>query len=67
MEVLISITSIGIYTCLLILIIGIYKPWVALWWMEKQNRKLVLAYYVTSLFMLILIKYLIIFFLSEAS
>lgn len=67
MEVFISITSIGIYTCLLILIIGIYKPWVALWWMEKQNRKLVLVYYGTSLIILILIKYLIVFFLPEAS
>jgi hypothetical protein len=67
MEVLISITSIGIYTCLFILIIGIYKPWVALWWMEKQNRKLVLAYYGTSLIILILIKYLVVFFLPEAS
>ena len=27
--------------------VGLYKPWIVLWWMPKQNRKLVLQIYGT--------------------
>lgn len=34
--------------CLLLLIIGMYKPWVVLWWEDIQNRKKVIKVYGTA-------------------
>ena len=67
MEVLLTITSVGIYFNLSCLLLGIYKPWLALWWMDKQNRRLALTYYGSVLIALLFVKYLIVFFWSENS
>ncbi len=31
--------------CLFGLVVGLYKPWVALWWEDVQNRKKVIQLY----------------------
>jgi len=33
------------YTCLVFLLIGLYKPWVMLWWEDTQNRKKIIQVY----------------------
>ncbi|NBP70376.1 MAG: hypothetical protein EBU52_16745 [Cytophagia bacterium] len=33
------------YTSCLLLLIGLYKPWVVLWWEHSQNRKKVILLY----------------------
>jgi len=33
------------YTCLIFLAIGLYKPWVMLWWEDTQNRKKIFQVY----------------------
>lgn len=33
------------FTSLLFLVIGLYKPWVMLWWEDVQNRKKVIKVY----------------------
>jgi len=33
------------YTCLAFLSIGLYKPWVMLWWEDTQNRKKIFQVY----------------------
>lgn len=35
-------------TALLCLLIGLYKPWVMLWWEDIQNRKKVIQVYGTA-------------------
>jgi hypothetical protein len=30
---------------LLLLLVGLYKPWVVLWWEDLQNRKKVIVLY----------------------
>jgi hypothetical protein len=35
------------FTSLLFLLIGLYKPWVMVWWEDVQNRKKVIAVYGT--------------------
>ena len=35
---------------LVCLIIGLFKPWVMLWWEDKQNRKKVIMIYGTAAF-----------------
>lgn len=32
-------------TALIFLVIGLYKPWVMLWWEDVQNRRKVIALY----------------------
>lgn len=32
-------------TSVLLLLIGLYKPWVVLWWEDSQNRKKVILLY----------------------
>ena len=29
----------------MILLMGLFKPWIALWWMPRQNRLLVIKWY----------------------
>lgn len=36
------------FLCMLGLFAGLIKPWVMLWWEDKQNRKMVLKVYGTS-------------------
>lgn len=33
------------FTALLFLVIGLYKPWVMLWWEDVQNRRKVIKVY----------------------
>jgi hypothetical protein len=33
------------FTALIFLLIGLYKPWVMLWWEDVQNRRKVLKIY----------------------
>lgn len=33
----------------LLLLTGLWRPWVVLWWRSYQNRKMVLQWYGTSL------------------
>ena len=33
--------------CLVCLVIGLFKPWVLLWWEDTQNRKKVIRLYGT--------------------
>ncbi len=35
-------------TALLCLLIGLYKPWIMLWWEDTQNRKKVINVYGTA-------------------
>lgn len=45
------------YTSLMGLLVGLfYKPWIVLWWMDKQNRLMVIKYYGTAVLMTILLK-----------
>lgn len=32
-------------TSILLLVLGLYKPWVVLWWEDTQNRKKVVLLY----------------------
>jgi hypothetical protein len=32
-----------------LLVAGLWRPWVVLWWLSHQNRKMVLQWYGTSL------------------
>lgn len=32
-------------TSLIFLLIGLYKPWIMLWWEDKQNRRKVIRIY----------------------
>lgn len=32
-------------TCLLFLVIGLFKPWTMLWWEDVQNRRKVIKVY----------------------
>lgn len=46
MEVVHYLASFLFYASLVSLAIGLlYKPWVVLWWMDKQNRMMVIKYY----------------------
>jgi len=41
-------------SCALFLVIGLFKPWVMLWWEDVQNRKkIILVYGSISLFFLL--------------
>ena len=33
------------YTCMIFLVIGLFKPWVMLWWEDTQNRKKIFQVY----------------------
>ncbi len=45
---LILLCKAGFYTCLLGMIVGLYQPWLVLWWLDRQNRKTVLKAYGTG-------------------
>lgn len=45
----------------LLLITGLYKPWVVLWWMPRQNRKRVLQIYGTIGAVLALLTFFLVF------
>ncbi|MFN3839284.1 MAG: hypothetical protein ACK4RF_01135 [Cyclobacteriaceae bacterium] len=34
--------------CLFFLVIGLFKPWLMLWWEDIQNRRKILAVYGTA-------------------
>jgi hypothetical protein len=33
------------YACLLFLVVGLFKPWVMLWWEDTQTRKKIFQVY----------------------
>lgn len=35
------------FTCLAFLVIGLWKPWIMLWWEDLQNRRKVIKVYGT--------------------
>ena len=45
----------------LLLTVGLYKPWIVLWWMPRQNRKLVLKIYGTLGAVLALLAFFLVF------
>lgn len=53
------ITSLGL------LIAGLYKPWVVLWWEDSQNRRKVLKVYGTAT-LIALLTYLVLVIYFEA-
>jgi hypothetical protein len=48
-------------TCLGLLIAGLYKPWVVLWWEDYQNRRKVFKVYGTAT-LVALVTYLLLVF-----
>jgi hypothetical protein len=55
LKLLLRFTSI---TAFLLLLFGLYKPWVVLWWEDVQNRKKVLILYGSVGIALWLLQYL---------
>lgn len=45
MNSLYLLTKILFWLSFLLLLIGLWKPWVVLWWLDYQNRLRVLMYY----------------------
>lgn len=45
----------------ILLFTGLYKPWIVLWWMPRQNRKKVLRIYGTAAVLLVLLTILLAF------
>jgi hypothetical protein len=50
-------------TSMLLLLIGLFRPWVTLWWEDVQNRKKVIALY-GSITVVSFVLYLIIIYIS---
>ncbi|ELR72954.1 hypothetical protein C900_00915 [Fulvivirga imtechensis AK7] len=48
MELFINLSLAVTALCILLMIIGLYKPWVMLWWEDTQNRKKVIKVYGTA-------------------
>lgn len=44
---------------LALLVLGLWRPWVVLWWMAYQNRLKVIQYYGSSLMLLLMLSWLI--------
>ena len=47
------------FASLLFLIVGLYKPWVMLWWEDTQNRKKIIKIYGTATLVTFAIYYIL--------
>ena len=43
----------------IIFLLGMYKPWIVLWFLDFKNRKMVILYYGSVLALLVLIQWII--------
>ena len=59
MELLYYLALIITILDLVLLFTGLYKPWIVLWWMPRQNRKTVLRIYGTAGVLLMLLTLLL--------
>jgi hypothetical protein len=37
-------------------LVGMYKPWIVLWWVDIKNRKMVLKYYGVAVLVLFVVR-----------
>jgi len=56
LKLLIRFTS---TTACFLLVLGLFKPWVVLWWEDRQNRKKVILLYGITAVALWLLQYLL--------
>lgn len=59
MQVIYLFLRILFWLNLLLLVLGLWRPWVVLWWMASQNRLKVIQYYGSSLLVLLVLSWLI--------
>lgn len=45
--------------CIVLMLIGLYKPWVMLWWEDTQNRKKVINIYGTAGLLFLVLYYVL--------
>lgn len=48
MELFIKLSLVVSALCAVFMLIGLYKPWMMLWWEDTQNRKKVIRLYGTA-------------------
>ncbi|SHJ91940.1 hypothetical protein SAMN04488028_102147 [Reichenbachiella agariperforans] len=59
MEAIHYLASFFFYLAIVTIVVGLfYKPWVVLWWMDKQNRWMVLQHYGSLAILSFLIKFI---------
>jgi len=59
MHALGMIASGAFYTFIILLMIGLYRPWIVLWWLDHQNRLKVIRYYGAAALIALLAKVLL--------
>ena len=65
MEVLEWYASLFFYLNTAVFLLGLYKPWLSLWWLDRQNRKMVIKYYGLPAIVLFLVKYFLGFYFTR--